>query len=430
MKKLIAILLTAAMLLTLTGCAGNTQTTATQATEESKAFTPKLDTQAEISLNVVGDYGNFEALEQVIQDFQQYYPNVTITYEQLTDFNTGFPIRCASGESLDLFFVNTMNYARVLAGAIPEYTLDLNTIDGIDLSAINEKALEGGQLDGAQVLLPVFYQTYGLIANKTLLEKYGLSVPTTYEELINACDTLLSQGITPIYGGLTLRTRLFESAALQQLMTAENRDALCADMQQGVLDPSIAQAAVDAYQLFDEKGYFNPEADTLKDTYGSAILRFFEGDVPFLVSTSDTISGCKKREAKSEAFTAAPFDYTYFIPSVTAENEPAVLRANMFFGVYNKSEHLDYASEFIRFMATEPELKALPTVKGMPSVLKAATGDSRFVQVESLAEDRRLYSVDVPCGISALSSLNASMELLPDGSAQAMVDYFAEKMAN
>ena len=353
MKKLISLILAAMMALTLTACSSGNQTAQPQATATPKAFTPALDTRAELNMNIVGEYGNFEALEQVIQDFQQYYPNVNITYEQIADFNTGFPVRCAGGDSIDLFFMSNMNYDVAYHGAVSEYGVDLNTISGMDLSAVNEKALLAGQVNGTQVVLPVFYQTYGLIANTTLLSKYGLSVPTTYEELEAACETLMAKGITPLYGGRGLRLKLYVSDTVYQLMHAENSAELCAELEQGILPESLLTTAMTSYQSWMEKGYFNLEADTLKDTYNAAILRFFEGDVPFLVATSDTISGCKKREAKSEAFTANPFEYTYFIPSVTADNEPAMMLTAMFFGVYNRSENQPYANEFIRFMATQ-----------------------------------------------------------------------------
>ena len=428
MKKLIALSLLAVMLFTLTACTSGTQTAAPQTTATPvTGFSPLLDTKAELSLNVVGEYGNFEALEQVIQDFQKYYPNVSITYEQITDFNAGLPIRFASGESIDLFYLNTMNFQTAFQGAISEYAVDLNTIQGMDLSALSDKVLEAGQADGKQILLPMYDQTYGLIANVTLLKKYGLSVPTTHDELIAACDKLLAEGITPLYGAQVLRRSLFESDCVYHLTHAENCDELCEAMNRGVLDASIVEDALAAYQDMEAKGYFNAEADTLKDSYNAAILRFFEGDIPFLVGTSDTISGCRKREAKSEAFTASPFEYTYFLPSMVENDEPKLLLVSMFFGVYDKSEHQDYANEFIRFMATRDELVTMATVKGMPSAIEN-TGDSRFTYVESLTDAQKLYAVDAPCGVNALSALNGALTKLSEGSVEAIQAEYTERL--
>ena len=100
---------------------------------------------------------------------------------------------------------------------------------------------------------------------------------------------------------------------------------------------------------------------------------------------------------------------------------------NMFFGVYNRSEHQDYANEFIRFMATEAELKTMATVKGMPSSTET-TGDGRFTYVEALAADRKVYSMDVPCGVNALSALNTALLKITEQDANAIIAEYADRL--
>ena len=52
--------------------------------EQTKEFTPSLDTQKEVSLDIAGFLANFEALDQVVNNFNNIYPNVTITYTENT----------------------------------------------------------------------------------------------------------------------------------------------------------------------------------------------------------------------------------------------------------------------------------------------------------------------------------------------------------
>lgn len=40
-------------------------------------------------------------------------------------------------------------------------------------------------------------------------------------------------------------------------------------------------------------------------------MTFFEGNVPFLVCDTEKVSGMKKRESKSAAFSANPFEYEF-----------------------------------------------------------------------------------------------------------------------
>ena len=43
-------------------------------------FKPALDTNTKCSIKVVGSYDNFEALEEQFDKFNEYYPNVTLSY--------------------------------------------------------------------------------------------------------------------------------------------------------------------------------------------------------------------------------------------------------------------------------------------------------------------------------------------------------------
>ena len=62
MKRFFALLLSVTLLLALTSCGSQTASPSAQPTATETAFTPLLDANAELSLNIVGDYGNFEAL--------------------------------------------------------------------------------------------------------------------------------------------------------------------------------------------------------------------------------------------------------------------------------------------------------------------------------------------------------------------------------
>ncbi len=48
---------------------------------QAEGFTPRLDKDISVNLDVSGFFGNFEALDQVVNDFNEYYPNITVSYE-------------------------------------------------------------------------------------------------------------------------------------------------------------------------------------------------------------------------------------------------------------------------------------------------------------------------------------------------------------
>ena len=75
-KRIIAALLLA-LVLCLTACGSKE---APKAQEAAAGFQPKLDTKTDCSINVVGHYNNFEALEAEFNRFAEYYPNVKMNY--------------------------------------------------------------------------------------------------------------------------------------------------------------------------------------------------------------------------------------------------------------------------------------------------------------------------------------------------------------
>ena len=68
----------AAVSIILTGCSS---TAVSSSVSDNQEFEPKLDTDKNVSLKVAGFLGNFEALDQIVNEFNEYYPNVVITYE-------------------------------------------------------------------------------------------------------------------------------------------------------------------------------------------------------------------------------------------------------------------------------------------------------------------------------------------------------------
>ncbi len=39
-----------------------------------------------------------------------------------------------------------------------------------------------------------------MIYNKDIFAQYGVAVPTTWDEFLQACETFKANGVTPIYG--------------------------------------------------------------------------------------------------------------------------------------------------------------------------------------------------------------------------------------
>ena len=262
-----------AMLMLLTAC-GSQDTPDTQDTPDAETdsgeFVPKLDTETAVDLNAAVFFGNFEALDQVINHFNEYYPNVTITYEQVSNSDAQF---LTDDPSIDIFMTST------------------------------------------------------------------------------------------------------------------------------------------------EKGY--PE-----DNYDGAIMKFFEGDVPFWVCDTKKVSGMKKRESKSETFSAEPFEYEFMYAPMGDGGVYEYVELWYGFAVNKESDAQDYAVEFLRFMARQDELNTLASIKGIPSVAKETT-DERYTALNEVekVEMKVVGDGTVPAYVGTLLR-HAANELL-DGSIASVDDAVA-----
>ena len=96
MKKITAVLL-AILMLGLTGCGK----TADEKNNETTQFTPSLDTNTTVNIDIAGFMGNFEALDQLMNEFNEIYPNVVFSY----DHNTAFMLNDYLGNNVILIFL-------------------------------------------------------------------------------------------------------------------------------------------------------------------------------------------------------------------------------------------------------------------------------------------------------------------------------------
>jgi multiple sugar transport system substrate-binding protein len=128
----------------------------------------------------------------------------------------------------------------------------------------------------------------------------------------------------------------------------------------------------------------------IENNYDAVILRFFEGDVPMMLCSGDTVSGTKKRESRSEAFIAAPFTYTFTPVPMSEEGASFLDMPNLQFSVNKESPNLDMANEFMRFLITPQELNMMAQNKGLMSPTKDLSLNSMYAAFGSVPESRIL----------------------------------------
>ena len=390
MKKLLCGILLICTLLSLTACGGKPQE------ETAAGFKPSLDTSTGCSITVVGSYDNFEALEAEFDKFNEIYPNVQLSYVKLDDYNNVLGTTLESNDKPNVFFSYTWmmgneKYASVCAHMeeLSDSALGLN-LDCIRPGLLNHDA------EGHVFMAPVFSRTYGMLVNNDLFKKEGLSIPTTWTQLMTVCEAFRSRGYASPMMGYSLKSSgsfMYTVAyPLFAAALAENPEALALANE---LDPAAGEymrPALEAVEQLIQNGCIDMnECDKIEDNYTKVILRFFEGDVPMMICAGDTVSGTKKRESQSEAFASAPFDYAFAPIPLTDDGGYFIDSPSIQFSVNKNCENLDMTNEFMRFLITNEELNAMASVKRLVTPTKDLSFDTVYAPFGQVPAERTIF---------------------------------------
>lgn len=401
MKKAMSLLLAGALTAGLCACGAQSEQEHTESaggaaaeTPEVKevTFTPRLDTEQTATLEISGFMGNFEALDQVMNAFNEIYPNVTFYY----DHNSAFmlPQYLENNGGNDIFMANDQNIKEKDPDYdVRDWCLDLSGED-VNTDAVWPEAISDCTVDGELLRLPVAMNPCGIVVNKTLLKKEGLSVPQNYEEFLSVLAALKEKGYVPLQGSEQhLYGELMVNMAMDVL--AETDGAIAA-LQAG--EDSAVETILPVFeelQTMIDNGYTDYDLNCTypADNYDGSIMAFFEGNMPFYVCNAECVSGMKKRESKSETYSAAPFEYE-FMYAPTGENGVYAYTEPWYgFCVNKNSDEKEMAVEFMRFMMTTKQLDSMGSNKGMPSAVVNGTNE-RYTGITGIKNLEASFSND------------------------------------
>lgn len=255
-----------------------------------------------------------------------------------------------------------------------------------------------------------------------------------YEEFLSTMAALKEKGYTPLQGSqLHLYGDLMVTMGMDLIASTGGE---VEKLQNG--DPSAADAVKQMFEHLQEiieNGYTDYDLNStfLEDNYDGSILAFFEGDMSFYVCNTECVSGMKKRESKSETFSADPFTYEFLYAPLGEKGAYAYQQPWYGFSVNKNSEEKDMAVEFLRFMMQEKEIDEMASIKGLPSVAENGT-DERYAGLRDAKNIEASFINDgsVPDSIRAVleqvcNDFGAGVYSNADEAVQGFVELYAEK---
>ncbi len=388
MKKIMRTMISVSMvaMLLLPGC-GNTK-------EAEVPFAPKYDKETEFSLTVAGSYGNFESLEAEFERFYEYYPNATLQYVTMDDYNNVISSALVGSEPPDIFTTSSSMIGNEMYDDMFEACEVLSDPSvELDYSCIRDSLIRTTD-SGDVVMLPIFTTSYGMLVNMDIFEKEGLKVPTNFKELMDVCAKLKSAGYeSPVMGtdrfngsGL-FNCFVYPMFAYNVIKNSDKVDALnnFESSSGELMRPSLERL----YEFVNSDCIDLAKCqEEITDEYEAVIMRFFEGDVPMMLATGDVVSGTAKRESKSDAFTANPFKYRFFTAPAGDDGGYFINSISICFSVNNHSQNIDMANEFMRFLISKKELSNMAGLKRLITPVDDFSTDELYSALSDISADR------------------------------------------
>lgn len=135
-----------------------------------------------------------------IDIFEQKYPNVEVncSYSVWNGYERRNRVYMLSGTEPDVMQIN-FNWLRQYSADGSGY-YDLNKLsEYIDLSAYSDKDLSYGTSGGVLNAIPIAYNAVVFYYNQDMLDKYGLKVPETWDDLFVAAKVMQKDGCYPLH---------------------------------------------------------------------------------------------------------------------------------------------------------------------------------------------------------------------------------------
>ena len=134
-----------------------------------------------------------------------------------------------------------------------------------------------------------------------------------------------------------------------------------------------------------------------------------------MLCSGDVVSGTKKRESKSEAFTENPFKYDFFVAPSGDDGGYYMDSLSIMFSVNKNSANLDMANEFIRFLTSEEELGLMAEKKRLITPTKDYSLDQVYASLSGFPEDRTVNFRDTEILDPAVKEFRAAADAVING---------------
>lgn len=373
-KKLAALFLAFVMILSLAACGAKpADTPATAAAPKADApAAPVTEGAKDVKITVfhyMAQTTKQAGLDAVEAAFAAEHPEYNITwdnvmYNQGTDYFPQLQTALASDDQPEIMMGNPGLYPDLVEQGYVADMTDNEVIKGLGLPAGD---LGDVSANGRIYGFPIDFKSWGVFYNKKIFADLNLSEPTTYTELLNACQTIADAGIDPwahafgdaVFGDIEMRNYIWTSA-----LDAGDND-LFAKLMSG-------DAKLTDYPYFAEgletwaKRLQWMRDDAMVNDQNAALEVFTSGQAAMLYFGT---WGIGDLEAMIEG---SDFEYGFFVEPIDDEGSAKLnVQVDQSFMVNPNAEGYEVAVEFMEYWVTQggvwSDVSKMPLLNGYVS---------------------------------------------------------------
>ena len=336
LKRMIAVMAAAVMTVSLIGCSGGSN--GGQA-EESKT----ADGKTELELFSTKPESK-ETVEKLINAYNESQDEVVVTLTQPADAGTVLKTRMTKNDLPDIVAMGgDFNYVELQSAGVFVDLTEEDFMEGINESYI--KMLHMLNKDGEERSYGVPYATNssGIIYNKDIFAENGIEVPTTFTELIAACETLKAAGVTPFE--FTFKDAWTILPSWNSMAPVLQPDNFYADKKEGKV--TFADTHTEVLEKYSQIIAYAQD-DFMGTSYDDGNKKFAAGEAAMMVNGSWAITEIKKANPDVNV------DQFKFPAGDDAEANKVTSGVDVLLGITTSCGNTDAAKDFIRFML-DPE---------------------------------------------------------------------------
>lgn len=353
----------------LVACSGNqdsdndkqTESTPSGTTSESGSDNKE---QEEVSFRFSwwgGDARHTATLE-VIDLYMQQNPHITIVpeYAAWSGYQDKYTAQYSGGTTADLMQVN-YNWLWIYSPDGEGY-YDLNELsDTLTLSNYNTSLLDSMSIEGSLLALPTSITARVPFINTTLYESAGIEVPTTWDELMAAGNTIQEKLGDNYYGLSKLGKSGMMYLVFSYLEQETGKTFFDAD---GNINYSVEELTK-GYQLLADmvENHVMPAGNVDSNELDEKNPKWITGEYGGINEWDSSVS--KYIDTLEDGQEVSPFaQFTMNGAKLTGN----IQKPAMGYAISKNSKHPEEVAKFLEFMLTDPEaVEIMGTQRGIPA---------------------------------------------------------------